>query len=61
MMFRYKILTPIEELYYQLFSWKKGHLIEIDSKKMRSLGLRQGDHISSSQMAAIAKTPMAVI
>ena len=60
-MFSYRILNPIDELYYQLFSWKKGHLIEIDPKKMKSLGLRKGDVISSSQMAAIAKTPMAVI
>lgn len=60
-MFSYQILTPIEELYYQLFSWKRGRLIEADPQKMRKLGLHPGDHISASQMAAIAKTPMAVI
>ena len=60
-MFSYQILTPIEELYYQLFSWKRGRLIEADPLKMRKLGLQPGDMISASQMAAIAKTPMAVI
>ena len=60
-MSRYRLLTPIEELYYQLFSWKRGRLIEADPQKMRKLGLRPGDTISASQMAAIAKTPMAVI
>ena len=61
-MFEYSILSPIDALLYQLVNWKKrGSLIEVDSLKMRTLGLQPGDVISSSQMAAIAKTPMAVI
>ena len=61
-MFEYTLLSPIDALMFQLTNWKKrANLIEVDSLKMRKLGLRPGDHISASQMAAIAKTPMAVI
>lgn len=61
-MFSYNILSPIEGLMYQLCNWKKrASLIEVDPQKMRKLNLHPGDHISASEMAAIAKTPMAVI
>ena len=61
-MFEYSILSPIDALMFQLTNWKKrGNLIEVDSRKMWELGLHPGDTISASQMAAIAKTPMAVI
>ena len=61
-MFEYQLLGPIDALMFQLCNWKKrGNLIEVDSLKMRKLGLRPGDHISASQMAAISVVPMAVI
>lgn len=61
-MFEYTLLSPIDALMFQLTNWKKrANLIEVDSLKMRKLGLHPGDHISASEMAAIAKTPMAVI
>ena len=61
-MFEYQLLSPIDALLYQLVNWKKrGSLIEVDSRKMWKLGLRPGDHISTSQMAAISVVPMAVI
>lgn len=61
-MFEYSILSPIDGLMYQLCNWKqRRNLIEVDSRKMRELGLRPGDTISASQMAAISVTPMAVI
>ena len=61
-MFSYRILSQIDALMFRLVNWKKrDNLIEVDPQKMRKLGLRPGDHISASQMAAIAKIPMAVI
>ena len=60
-MFEYRILDPFEILLRQLTKWKRASLIEVDSRKMRELNLQPGDTISASEMAAIAKTPMAVI
>ena len=60
-MFEYQILNPFETLIRQLTKWKRGNLIEVDPQKMRKLGLRPGDTISASQMAAISVVPMAVI
>ena len=61
-MFEYTLLSPIDGLLYRLTNWKKrANLIEVDPQKMRKLGLRPGDYISASEMAAIAKIPMAVI
>ena len=61
-MFEYQLLSPVDTLVYRLTNWtKRGSLIEVDSREMRKLGLRPGDHISASQMAAISVVPMAVI
>ena len=61
-MFEYELLSPIDVLVFRLTNWKKrGSLIEVVSQKMRKLNLHPGDTISASQMAAIAKTPMAII
>ena len=60
-MFEYRILDPFEQFIANWFKWKRADLIEVDSQKMRSFGFHQGDHISSSELAAISVTPMAVI
>ena len=58
----YKVLDPFEVLHARLLNGDKACGIDfVDPKKLAASGHKPGDILTASEVAAIAKEPMAII